>query len=79
MTLIPAWRKAYKMFSVQALALIGALQVAAASAPNGLMALHVPKLTGVTWADLLGWLTFAAALLGAIGRLVDQGVSEAPQ
>lgn len=78
MKLIPEWRKAYKMFSVQALAVIAALQMAAAGAPGGLMALHVPALTGVTWADLLGWLTFAAAALGAVGRLVDQGTKAAP-
>lgn len=72
MKLIDDWRSAYKMFSVQALLFITALQSVAALAPGGWMALHVPWMTGVTWADALSALTFAGGVLGIIGRLIQQ-------
>lgn len=78
MKLIHNWRAAWRMFSVQALAAIAALQLAAASAPRGVMELPVPLMGGATYADALGWLTFAAAIVGGIGRLIDQGTADNP-
>lgn len=71
MTLIENWRKAYKMFSVQALAVIAAAQAILAVVPADKLALHVP-FTGTSYAELLVGLSIAAAVLGAVGRLIDQ-------
>ena len=72
MKLIDNWKKWYRMFSVQALLFIGALQsVLAALSPDALAAL-IPG-TAVTWGAFGAALTVLAAVVGAVGRLVDQG------
>lgn len=71
MTLIPNWRESWRMFSVQALIVIGALQGVVLAIPPE--ALAAPALgTGFTWAEVNTALTVAAAVAGAIGRIVAQ-------
>lgn len=64
MTLIPNWRQAWRMFSVQAqaiaLAILGAWQVL----PEDLKA-QLPH-------NLVYWLAMGLMVLGIIGRLVHQ-------
>lgn len=73
MKLIHNWREAWKMFSVQALIFIGAVQgILAVLSPEALAA-AVPG-TGVTWGSLGAAMTVAAAVIGAVGRIVDQGM-----
>lgn len=74
MSIVPNWRHAWKKFSLQALAAIGSLQgVLAVARPNWL-AYHVPFLVDVTYSDFAGMLTFAVAVIGAIGSFIDQGL-----
>jgi hypothetical protein len=73
MTLIPNWRKWYRMFSVQALLVIGAIQSVLMVVGAGALAGAMPFLNGFTWGDFLSTLTIATAVLGAIGRVIDQG------
>lgn len=72
MKLIHDWKTAYRMFSVQALAVVGALQSLSLVFPSA-MGHHVPFLTGVTWADGLSAVTASVAALGIVGRLIAQG------
>lgn len=67
MTLVPNARRAWRWFSVQALALQGAGAAAWLAVPDDLRA-AVPS----------GWLAAAAialTVLGILGRLVDQGTA----
>lgn len=75
MKLISNWRDAWKMFSVQALALIAFAQTTLAVVPSEYLALTVPFTTSTTYSSLLVFLTIAAALIGGITRLIDQGIS----
>ena len=68
MQLIPNWRQAWRMFSVQAMTLAGALQGAWLAIPPDLKA-HVPD-------GLVYVVTLAILALGVIGRLVVQRVSK---
>lgn len=64
MKLVPEWRRAWRMFSIQAMVLAGAIQAAWAALPPEMMqSIPDPWMRGIT-------LTLLA--LGIIGRLVDQ-------
>lgn len=72
MKLIGNWKRWYRMFSVQALVVIGALQgVLAALTPTALAAV-IPG-TAITWGGAGAALSVLVAIFGAVGRLVDQG------
>ena len=73
MKLIENASKWYRMFSVQALMFIGALQSILLVVPADKLAGHVPFTVATTWADLGTAFTIAGAVVGAIGRLIDQG------
>lgn len=64
MTLVADWKKAWRWFSVQAMALSGAIQVTWVSLPLDLKG-SIPD-TLVTGAAV------GLAVLGIIGRVVDQ-------
>lgn len=64
MKLIANWRKAYRMLSVQAMALATALQGAWMTMPEDLKS-SVPK-------QAVYWLTMGLLAFGIAGRLVDQ-------
>jgi len=68
MKLIPNWRQAWRMFSVQAMTIAGAMQAAWVAIPPDLKS-HVPD-------GLVIGLTVTVLALGIVGRLVDQGVSK---
>ena len=65
MRLVPNWRKAWRWFSVQGMALGVALQGAWLSIPEDMKA-SVPQ-------EWVAAITMALLALGIIGRLVDQG------
>lgn len=65
MKLVPDWRRAWRWFSVQALAVLAALPVAWAELPPDVQAM-LPE----AWRP---WLLAGLALAGLVGRLVDQG------
>lgn len=69
--LIPDWRKSYRTYSMRAIAVIAALQSVLASLPPDRAELVIGA--GVTFADVLVYLTIAAAVIGGIGRIIDQG------
>lgn len=64
MTLVPNWKSAWKWFSMQMIALAGAVQIAVLAFPAEIKAWLPDSVTHWTAAGLLG-----AAVLG---RLVDQ-------
>jgi uncharacterized membrane protein len=64
MKFIPEWRKAWRMFSVQAMAVAGALQGAWVALPE--------NLTGGVPAWLVHVITLSILVLGIVGRLVIQ-------
>jgi hypothetical protein len=64
MTLVPDWRKAWRWFSVQALAAIVMLPVVWATLPADAKA-WLPD----GWEP---WVLMALAVAGIVGRLVDQ-------
>lgn len=68
MRLIPEWRKAWRMFSMQALALIAALPLVWAELP--------PEITAMVPASWRPWIMAALALGGMAGRLIDQRARE---
>lgn len=68
MRLIANWRKAPRMFSVQALAVIAALPAAWLAIPDEAKAM-IP-------AQWVPWISTGLAVAGLIGRLVDQGTAE---
>lgn len=70
MKLIPEWRRSWRMFSVQALAVIAAAPLVWAELPDDAKA-SVTALVPTEW---LPFITTGVALAGIIGRLVDQGV-----
>lgn len=83
MKLIDNWQRWYRMFSVQMLLLAGAIQSVLAVLTPEQAAGIVPFTTATTWAGLGAGVTIVVAVLGAVGRLVDQGAvvdpSKAPQ
>ena len=62
--LVPNWRKAWRMLSVQAMAVAGAIQAAWAVLPDDMKSTIPPT--------LVQWLTLGLLALGIAGRLVDQ-------
>jgi len=64
MKLIEDWRKAWKMFSVQAMALCAALQGAWVAMPPDLQA-RIPS-------AIVSGLSITLLVLGLVGRLIDQ-------
>lgn len=64
MKIIPQWRRAWRMFSVQAMAAAGVLQVAWETHPEAIKAV-VP-------ASWVPWITVCVLLFGIAGRLVAQ-------
>lgn len=68
MKLIPQWKRAGRMFSVQAMTLATAAQLAWAHLPPELQASIPP--------DWLRWGTIALLALGVVGRIVDQGIDD---
>ena len=64
MTLVQEWRRAWRWFSMQAMALVAALQGGWMAMPDDLRA-HVPA----RWAAML---SLTILLLGLWGRLVRQ-------
>ncbi len=71
MKLIDDWKTSYKHFSKQALALLAAMHALAALYPET-MPLHVPFLTGITYADALSRISTLVAALGIVGGLIAQ-------
>lgn len=64
MNLVADWKKAWRWFSVQAMALSGAIQVTWVSLPLDLKG-SIPH-------DLVTGAAISLAVLGIIGRVVDQ-------
>lgn len=64
MKLIANWKKAWRMLSVQAMALAGAVQGAWMFIPDGMRS-SIP-------ANVVQAVTIALLVLGVVGRLVDQ-------
>lgn len=69
MKLIPEWRQAPRMMSVQAMTLALALQGAWQALPDDLRA-SLPT-------ELVPWLSMALLALGVIGRLIQQPAIQA--
>lgn len=76
MNLIPEASKWYKMFSVQALVFIMAVQAVLALIPPERAAAVV--FGDWTWTKIGDALSFIVAALGAIGRVLDQGITAKP-
>lgn len=64
MKLIANWRKAWRMLSIQAMTLAGAVQGAWMFIPDGMRS-SIP-------ANVVQAVTIALLVLGVVGRLVDQ-------
>lgn len=72
MKLIDNWRSAWRLFSVQALALIAFAQTVLAVVPPQYLNEKI-AFTDTTYGGVLVALTIAAAVIGGLGRLIDQG------
>jgi len=72
MKLIEDWRRAWRLFSMQALLIIAALQGILAALPQTALDTPLPGAPSVTWGSLLVACSVAAAIIGALGRLIDQ-------
>ena len=77
MNLIPNAGAWYKMISVQALLVIGAIQAILGVLPAE--TLQSVIVGTFTWADIGKWTTIAAAAVGAVGRVIDQNLATTPQ
>ena len=66
MRMIPQWRHAWRMFSVQAMALATAVQGAWVAMP--------PDLRSSLEVEWVQWTSIALLVAGIVGRLVDQGI-----
>ncbi len=64
MKLIPNWKRAWRMFSVQSMALAAAITGAWPAVPDDLKALLPPHLAH--------WVAVVLLVAGIAGRLVDQ-------
>lgn len=62
--LIPNWRRAHRMLSVQAMTLAGAIQATWPLIPEDMKATLPPA--------LVHWVSVALLVVGILGRLVDQ-------
>jgi hypothetical protein len=76
MKLIENWRSWYKMFSVQMLAVIAFVQGVLFVLPGSALDARVPFVE-LSWRDLGVAMTVAAAVLGGLGRLIDQNLAPA--
>ena len=65
MNLIPEWKKAHRMLSVQAMALATAIQ--------GIWPTIPVDLKSTLPSNLVHWVSIALLVAGIFGRLVDQG------
>lgn len=74
MQLVPNWKSYYKAFSMQALALIAFLQGVMVVLPTGALDAQVPFIE-MSYRDVGVACTVAAAILGGIGRLIDQQIA----
>jgi hypothetical protein len=72
MTLVQNASKWYRMFSMQALIFVGAIQMIVLALPASVLSAHVPFMGAFTYGDVNALLTVIAAVFGAIGRLVNQ-------
>lgn len=72
MKLIENARYWYKMFSVQMLLLIAMLQGIVVALPPTMLDAQAPFTGGMTYRDVNVFLTIAVAVIGGIGRLVQQ-------
>lgn len=70
MKLVPDWRRAWRWFSVQSLAIIALIPVVWPNLPPEAHAWVPPE-----WRP---WIVFALAVGGIVGRLVDQNKAPAP-
>jgi hypothetical protein len=75
MKLVPNWKQYYKAFSMQALAFIAFLQGVMVVLPASALDARVPFIE-MSYRDVGVALTVAAAILGGIGRLIDQKIPE---
>ncbi len=75
MKLIHNWRDAWKMFSVQALIFIGAVQGILAVLSEDTLQQKILG-TDTTWGALAAALTVIVAVIGALGRIIDQGMTD---
>lgn len=66
MRLLQNWRQSWRWISTQSLLFIGAIQTIAAVVPHPV---SMKVLTGAT---------IGAAVIGAVGRVIDQGPREIP-
>ena len=64
MQLIPNWKKAWRMFSVQAMTLATAIQATWPMVPEDMKATLPPQ--------LVHWVSVALLVAGILGRLVTQ-------
>ncbi len=71
MHLIKNWRQAWRMYSMQALTIIATLQGMLAALPASTLE-SVIFGTPYTWLQAMVALSIAAAVLGALGRVIDQ-------
>lgn len=78
MNLVPEAKKWYRLFSVQALIIIGAVQSILIVLSPATLGGHIPFLAAYTWQDAVAVMTIIAAVLGAVGRLIDQGAVTDP-
>lgn len=71
MKLVEGWQRAYRWFSVQALALIAFLPILAVALPE--VWLSMPDdLKAMLDPAVVKWVAAAIAVLGLIGRLIKQ-------
>ena len=71
MKLVPNAKQAWRWFSVQLLALTGALQIAWETLPADALSVIPP--------DWRGYITIGLILAAIVGRLIDQGTADAPE
>ncbi len=74
MRLIKDWRQAPKMYSVQALAIITALQGIGVYLSADQLAASIAIMPEWTWGGALHALTAFFGITGAIARLIDQKI-----
>jgi hypothetical protein len=68
----------YKMVSVQMLALVAFIQGVLFVLPGSALEARVPFVE-LTWRDMGVALTVAAAVIGGVGRLIDQQIASPPE
>jgi hypothetical protein len=79
MKLIDNWRQAPRMYSVQALAAIAAVQAAAAYLSAEQLAAQVLFYPQWTWGGLIQGVTAFLGITGTFARLIAQDLTKAPE